>query len=315
MSGFFSDRRKPGWLAIVTHGKQLTLAHVVRGLGVRPEICLLESFRVETTELEALQRLRSARGLKTYACTTLMPADEYQITQFDAPNVPPDERKEALRWALKATVDYPLESACVDSIDIPIDGAGRQTGVFAVSAAESCVRARATLFDGAGIPLQAIDIAELAQRNVAALLEEKNRGLVFLRLDETGGLLTLTFHGELIATRRIDVSAVHLSDSDAGRRDLQMERLVLELQRSLDNFDRQHSFISISKLVLATSPAVEGIAALLRESIYLPVHEMDLASVIDFPAVPELREPRYQASSLLAIGAALRTAGGNGVRA
>jgi hypothetical protein len=34
---------------------------------------------------------------------------------------------------------------------------------------------------------------------------------------------------------------------------------------------------------------------------------MDLAQVMDFPAVPELRDPQCQAKNLLLIGAALRT--------
>ena len=41
------------------------------------------------------------------------------------------------------------------------------------------------------IVLDAVDIPELAQRNVAALLEDQNRGLAFLRIDETGMMLTL----------------------------------------------------------------------------------------------------------------------------
>jgi hypothetical protein len=36
---------------------------------------------------------------------------------------------------------------------------------------------------------------------------------------------------------------------------------------------------------------------------------MSLSSVMDFPAVPELRDTQYQAKNLLAIGAALRTQG------
>lgn len=308
MSPFSSVRRKPGWLAVLPQGKQIALAHVVRGVGPCPEICLLESFAVETNELAALQRLRSARQLKAYACTTLMSSGEYNIAQLDAPNVPKEERKEALRWTLKGMVDYPLESACIDVLDIPLEGAGRQATVFAVSASENAVRARAGLFDEARVPLEAIDIPDLAQRNVAALLEDENRGLAFLRLDETGGLLTLTFHGELIAVRRVDISAAQLAASDSDRRTQLVERLILELQRSLDNFDRQYSFISISKLVFALYPRVEGLASVLGESIYVPVQEMDLASVMNFPAVPELRDVQCQARNLLVIGAALRTA-------
>jgi MSHA biogenesis protein MshI len=309
MLSFLSVRREPGWMAVLPLGDRIALAHVVRGAGVRPEVRLLDSFRVEGSEVEALRRLRGARQLKAHACTTLMAAGQYALSQMDAPNVPVTERKEAVRWALKGLVDYPVDRACVDVLEIPLEGgsAGRQPSVFAVSAAEAAVVARALPFVEAKVPLAAIDIPELAQRNVAALFEDENRGLAFLRLDESGGLLTLTFHGELIAARRAEISATLLSDGDAERRAQAMERLVLELQRSLDNFDRQYSFIPISKLVVAAYPPVYDLASSLAESLYVPVVPMDLAQVMDFSAVPELRDAPRQAMNLLVIGAALRT--------
>lgn len=309
MLPFLSVRREPGWLAVLPQGDRIVLAHAVRGPGVRPEIRMLDSFAADQGEIKALQRLRTSRKLKSYACTTLMKSGEYTIAQLDAPNVPPAERKEAIRWGLKGMVDYPVESACIDLLDIPTDGAGagRQASVFAVSAAEQAVRARIRSFDEAKVPLAAIDIPELAQRNVAALFEDENRGLAFLRLDSSGGMLTLTFHGELIALRRVEVSAAQLSEGNDERRVQVMERLVLELQRSLDNFDRQYSYIPVSKLVVAAYPQVENLAASLGENLYVPVQEMDLAQVMDFPAVPELRALPHQAMSLLVIGAALRT--------
>jgi MSHA biogenesis protein MshI len=309
MLSFLSVKREPGWMAVLPLGDRIALAHIVRGAGARPEIRMLDSFRIESSNVEALQRLRTARRLKAYACTTLMAAGEYTLSQIDAPNVPPAERKEAVRWALKGVVDYPVDRACVDVLDIPMDGAaaGRQASVFAVSAAESAVQSHIRPFAEAKVALAAIDIPELAQRNVAALFEDENRGLAFLRLDEAGGLLTLTFHGELIAARRVEVSATQLTDSDAGRRAQAMERLVLDLQRSLDNFDRQYSFIPISKLVAVAYPLVDDLASALTENLYVPVVPMDLAQVMDFPAVPELREAQSQAMNLLVIGAALRT--------
>jgi MSHA biogenesis protein MshI len=309
---FLSVRREPGWMAVLPFGDRIALAHVVRGAGVRPEIRMLDSFALESGEVDALRRLRSARHLKSYACTTLMAAGEYHLSQIDAPDVPLAERKEAVRWALKGMVDYPVDRACIDVLDIPMDGAaaGRRAGIFAVSAPEDAVQARARAFAEAKVPLAAIDIPELAQRNIAALFEDENRGLAFLRLDASGGLLTLTFHGELIAARRVEVSATQLVDSDAGHRAQAMERLVLDLQRSLDNFDRQYSHIPISKLVAAAYPPVAELASALAENLYVPVVPMDLALVLDFPAVPELREPASQAMNLLLIGAALRTDGG-----
>ena len=311
MLSFPTARRKPGWLALIPQGGEITLAHVVRRRDLRPEVCLLDRFSVETNELAALQRLRSARSLKSYACTTLMSDGEYNLTQVDAPPVPREERKEALRWAIKEMVSYPVDSACLDVLDVPNTGLpqGRSAGVMVVSAAEQAVRSRVAPFVAAKVPLAAVDIPELAQRNIAALFEDENRGLAFLRLDDNGMMLTLTFHGELIAVRRGEMNTQQLNSTDPEQRARVIERLVLEVQRSLDNFDRQYSHIPISKVVLACHPAVENLVNELVESIYVPVREMDLSSVMDFPSIPELRNPLAQAKSLLALGAALRTDG------
>ena len=308
MSLSIAARRKPGWMAILPQGDWVTLAHVVCEPNSKPEIRALDSFAVDTGLADALQRLRTTRQLKSYACTSLLGNGEYSITQLDAPQVPVEERKEALRWALKETVNYPLESACIEVLESGSEGgsAGRPAGVLVVSAAEQAVLSRVASFEAARVPLDALDVPELAQRNVAALLEDENRGLAFLRIDESGLLLTLTFRGELVAVRRGETTSLQLNDPDEDVRARVKERLVLELQRSLDNFDRQYSHVPISKVALATYPHVENLAAELGENTYIPVREMDLMPVLDFPAVPELRDPLCQAKNLLAIGAALR---------
>lgn len=309
MLPFLTGQRKPGWLALLPQGGRITLAHVVRSAGSRPEVRLLDSFAVEKNEVDALQRLRAARQLKSYACTTLLSEADYSLTPLDAPAVPRAERKEALRWAIKEMVSYPVDSACLDVLDIPSAGMppGRSAGVMVVSATEKSVLARVAAFEEAKVPLAVVDIPEMAQRNVAALFEDDNRGLAFLRIDENGMMLTLSFQGELIAVRRGETSTLQLNGSDADQRARVRERLVLELQRSLDNFDRQYSHIPISKVVLAAFPDVENLAAELGENIYVPVKAMDLSAVMSFPAIPELKDTQLQAKNLLAIGAALRT--------
>ena len=298
-------------MAVLPLGDRIALAHVVRGAGVRPEVRLLASFRVEVSEVDALRRLRTACQLKAYACTTLMGNGEYHVTQLEAPLVPQAERKEALRWALRDMVSYPLESACVDVLEVPNQALppGRSAGVLVVSAAEQAVRSRVAGFEKAKTGLDAVDVPELAQRNVAALLEDENRSLAFLRIDEAGMMLTLTFQGELIAVRSGVMNTLELNGGTQDQRVRVREHLLLDVQRSLDHFDRQFSRIPISRLILASYPPVENLAAELGENIDVPVQEMDLSSVMDFPVVPELRDRHCQAKNLLAIGAALRTAG------
>lgn len=309
MRPFLGSRRKPGWISILPQNGRVVLVHAVCLPGARPAIQWLENVATERGLTEALLRLRKVRKLDAHACTTLMAAADCTLTQLEAPPVPREERKDALRWALKDVVNYPVDSACIEVLDLPSEGlpAGRQAGVLVVSAAEQAVRACVAPFETAKVRLDVVDAPELAQRNVAILLADENRGLVFLRIDETGMMLTLTFHGELIAVRRSELNAAQLASEDAGQRERMIERLVLDLQRSLDNFDRQYGHIPVSKVVVASFPAVPGLVEELGRGIYVPVVAMNLNDVMDFAAVPELKEPDVQARYLLAIGAALRT--------
>ena len=311
MLPFVRSPGKPGWLSILAQDGRLTLVYAVRNPGGRPAVALLESYSLDTGVRDALRRLRSSRKLAAYRCTTLMGDGEYNVAQFDAPAVPKEERKEALRWSLRDLVDYPLEAACIDILDVPGDGLpGRVPPVLVVSAAESLVKARTVPFEEAGVPLDAVDIPELAQRNVAALFEQENRGLVMVRLGEHGLMLTLTYRGELVSVRRGEINTRQLVAEDSEQRARVRERLVLEVQRSLDNFDRQYSYIPVSRVVLAADPVVEALAAELAANVYVPVEELNLAAVLDLAGIPELRDVGGQARHLLAVGAALRSVRG-----
>lgn len=295
-----------GWMSVVRHGDRIDLAHVICPVGKRPEIKLCDSFRIEKSEADALSRLGQSRGLKRYRCAVLLGESDYRLVQIDAPAVPAEERVQALRWRLKDVVDFPVDDAAIAVADIPTEG-GRQASVFAVVAPASVVGERMALFHEKKIPLEAIDIPEMAVRNVAVLFEEPNRGLAFLALTQGDSLLTITCGGELFLSRRIEIDSNALATADEERRRQILERLALELQRTLDNFDRQYGFISVSRLLVASEFDSAGTVAGLVENLYLPVQAADLATVADFAGLPELRSAERQAQSLLAIGAALRS--------
>ncbi len=301
----FGVKFEGGWVSIVRSGDRLDLAHVIRSPGQRPQIRQCDSFRIEKDEADALSRLSQRCRLKQHRCATLLEEDSYRLVQIEAPAVPADERVEALRWRLKDAVDFSVGDAAIAVADIPTEGA-RQAHVFAVVAPSAAVGERMALFQQAKASLEAIDIPEMAVRNVATLFEEANRGLAFLAINENESLLTITCRGELFLSRRIETSASALAQADAERRGQLLERLALELQRTLDNFDRQYGFISVSRLLVAAEHDCAGSTAALAENLYLPTQAADLTQVLDFDALPELRAPERQAQVLLAIGTALR---------
>lgn len=303
----FGVKLAEGWMSVVRHGDRIDLAHVIRRPGKHPEIARCDSFRIDKDEADALIRLAQSKDLKRHRCVDVLGEDQYRMLQVDAPAVPPEERVQALRWRLKDAVDFPVDGAAIGVADIPTEGS-RQAGVFAVVAPSAVVGERMSLFHAAKIPLEAIDIPEMAVRNIAALFEEANRGVAFLALTQGDGILTITYRGELYLSRRIEISTAALAEADPERRQQMLERLALELQRTLDNFDRQYGFISVSRLMVASEFDCAGTVAGLVENLYLPVLQADLAKVADFDAVPELRSAERQAQSLVAIGAALREA-------
>lgn len=307
----FVRKKRDGWLAVGFAPDRIDVAHVQRILGGKPRVIRLESYARSGDDAQALAVLGKKKELQSYRCTTLLQPGSYQMAQVEAPDVPPEEVREAVRWGLKDLLEFSVESATVDVAELPIPpAAGRKPPVLAVAADNAVIAPRMRMFDDSRLTLEAIDIPEMAQRNIASLLEDENRGLAMLTVDENGGMLTFTFRGELCVGRRIEVTSAQLQGADEERRQQLFERIGLELQRSLDNFERQYTAISVSKIVLGPVPAAPGLLEHLREYVYLPVVALDLTNLLDCAAIPELRQPEIQAERLVVIGAALRDDGG-----
>ena len=299
-----------GWLVASIDGDGICVAHIKHVQSAKPEVTFVKDYPVNQSSVPAeLEKIAKELQADRYQCATLLASGEYHIMSVEAPNVPPEELKTAIRWRLKDMLDYPADEATVDVLDIPVDKSAsvRAHSVYAVAARNSLIEQRQALFKQARIPLSAIDIPEMAQRNISALLEPEGRGIALLSFDAAGGLLTITYAGELYFTRRIDVTLQQLKQSDENARQATYDRVTLELQRSLDHLDRQYHFITLARLVLA--PLVEGgaeLQAYLAANLYMQVEILDLESVLDMTKAQELMQPELQQRYFVLLGAALR---------
>ena len=253
--------------------------------------------------LEGARDGRTVAELMSYG-TTLLRRGKYQLIQTDAVAGPPEEARETVRWKLKDQVDFPVDAAAIDLLPMPSDGRAAQ--VFAALSPESAVASLVQAFQRAKVPLAAIDLPEMSQRNLAALFEEGGRALATLIFDDEEGLLTFTVNGELLVVRHVEITARQLMAADTERRGMLFERIALDVQRSLDNFDRSYSSISLGHLLVAPIPGVDGFLDHLRTNLTVPVVALDLPGVLDLGEVPALLDPLRQFQCLRAIGAALR---------
>ena len=296
-----------GWTAVVFGADRIALAEVKRQREERPVVRSCDSFAREGSDLEVLKRLKNAKRLTSGHCTTLLWHGQYQLLQVDAPGnlpeeSPQEELREALRWRVKEMVDFSIDQAGIDVMSIPAQGS-RSQQFWVVAASHDVLRPRIQLFQDAKTSLAVIDIPELAQRNLSGLFEEENRGLALVAFEDKGGRLTITYRGELFMTRHIDVSAPELAGANASTLH---ERVLLDIQRSLDNFDRNFSAIPLTRLLVGPLPGGGAFIDYLAGNLSLPVAAANLADVLDIEATPGLADMAVQAAAWLALGAALR---------
>ena len=304
---FKKTKRTDCWLAIAPLGDGIAAAIVRRVAEARPRVELLQFFPGDGGA-DTLEKIGRELQANSQRCLTVLRGGEYQVFAVDAPNVPAKEVKDAVRWRLKDMIDFHIDDATIDVLAIPgaqATPARPSQSLFAVAARNSVIAQRQGQFAAAKIALSVIDIPETAQRNIAALVEPAGRALAMLSFGADGGLLTVTFGGELCLSRRIDVALVQLLDDDHDKRHASFDKITLEVQRSLDHFDRQFHAISLAQLVLAPSGA-SGLEEYLSSNLYTPVSTLDLADVLDLSATPELAGAARQQHLFLALGAALR---------
>lgn len=300
-----------GWLAIDCSQPTVHAVRVERDGDDVPCLTLMATADAPGTDGEVLARLRRAVGKKPHNCTTTIPTSQYQIMQLNAPPVPPSERNSALLWNIKDTLSFHVDDTLVQSMDIPADGSpiGHTRLLLVIAARRSSVVTRTQLIERAGFSLRAIDVAETCQRNISHLFEKPGRATALISFDDRGGLLTFTHRGELYATRRLDTNAADILAGAAGDGLLSQplyERVALEVQRSLDNFDRLFSLLSVDRLLIAPGPGMDALVSFLRPQILKPVALADLRDVLATADDVSLGNTVDQAPWFAAIGMALR---------
>jgi MSHA biogenesis protein MshI len=274
----------------------------------RPRLMLAE---VQPGEASAQQRLESmARHIRMRrrSVRILLDRAEYQLLQVDAPAVPAEEMKTAVRWQVKDLLRLPLDEVTLDVAPPPeAPAGGRRAMAYVAAASNDIVKQRMLGFRIFASDVEVIDIPEMAQRNIADRLEEQGRATAVLSVNAAGCLLTASREGTLYFTRHFDLPG-GLSENASERRE-QLDKLVLDLQRSVDVLEHQFSFLSVSALWLAPFAYADELLTLLIEHLYLPSRLIDLAAVFDCSHCSLPKLPTYQAALFHVLGLALRPAG------
>lgn len=297
----------PGWLVVELGERSVSLAHVVPD-GGRPAVQFAEERDWDPAEPKSLERVSREFGARRFQCTTLLRPEQYHILLVEAPAVKADELKAAVRWRIKDMLDYHVDDATIDVLDVPVPAGAAQRGhyMYTVAARNDTIRATIDRFAAAGIALAVIDVPDTAQRNVAARLENDQRAVVALTFDSYGGLITVNFAGELYLSRRLDITDTQLAGATEDARARLLDRVLVETQRSLDHCERTYPFFTLGRVVVGPLLDAAGLREHLAANLYLPVETLDLAQVVRLPAPAMSWTAAQQAKWLKLIGAGLR---------
>jgi MSHA biogenesis protein MshI len=298
-----------GWTALVPQGQRLRAAQVLPQVGQRPRVgwtwegAWPDAWSARREALAALQREHGAATRRVW----VLEREQYRVLTSEAPaELPPEAWRDALRWQLKGQVDFDVADAALDLLRVPSDrSVQRREQLLTVLSPRAGLRPLVAAAEAVRSPLQAMDIAETALRNLCARVAPEGRAQALLSFGAGQGSLVITHGDELVMFRQIDVAAEALSADDDARREAALDRTGLEVQRTLDSFDRVHSHLSLARLLVAPGAGMAALTEHLRTLTFVPVVPFDLAEALDCSAVPALAGAQASAW-LLPLGAALR---------
>lgn len=291
-----------------THMSIVSCQHHANG---KPKVGFAYIEQITLKEEASLKRLVTQLGLKSQPCNLVLNIDQYQLLQVDKPNVPESEIQNALGWTVKGLIDFQISDATVRGIEVPTDPQqpNRSPSMLAICAKNTLLAEITNRMMDAGFSLKSIDVQVLAQRNIASLLEQGERVVVLVSFLVKGCLITFSAKGELYHARFVELDRGYLYDQQGDLLASNLERLALELQRSLDSFDRQFPYLSVQRVIICPDKNSAKLVEDLKKALYLPVETFDLAEIVELPKGKDFSSLDKQSMLLAALGAALRSEG------
>ena len=187
----------------------------------RIEHCVYEKDGSPAAFARVLSRLPRARA----ATISVLDPAGYRLLLVEAPDVPADELRAAVRWRVKDLIDFHIDDAVFDVFEMPQHArGGAHRMMYAVTAKAEVVKREIERIEEAGLKLRVVDIPELSLRNIATLLESDQRSAALLYLSERRSTLLLVRQGVLYLTRHIETGVATLAE--AGRAAARSSRRV-----------------------------------------------------------------------------------------
>ncbi len=249
---FFKKKAKSSSrVGVVVSSDQLAVAH----MGERDGAPFLIGFervalKAERDAAKALAKMVKDMDLEDKQCSFVLNRKDYNLHLVEAPEVEPSELRAAVRWKIKDLLDMKVEDAAIDVFRVPEDAYRGREMVYVVASLKSRISNIVNMVTDSGLELAVIDIPELVMLNLTNHYVDDENGVAFLDLRRNGSTMNITRNGELYLSRRINTQ-LDPEVMQSPERESLKDRLVLEIQRSLDYYESQMGQEAINRMVIA----------------------------------------------------------------
>ncbi len=262
----------------------------------------------ESERSSLLAQLTKQHHLNNISCNLVLSSDEYQILQVEAPDVPKQELRAALRWHIKDLIDFHIDDAVIEHVSLQTDNTSGKQLIHVIASRKSVIQNYVDLMHAANCNLTTIDIAAMAVRNIIVnsdyAASHASIGIINVLGDSTR--ITVLLNKEIYIVRTSNIGAESLASiSDDSDNHPALDSLALELQRTFDYYDSHSRQASIERLFILNGQNIANLAPMIQQRLGIECHPMELQNFLHFEE-DEFAETMTE-NCLIAIGGALRT--------
>ena len=294
-------------ISLLPEGIAIALAEYGEANSVKLKHC---EFIPTSEQDQTLKSLVNEHKLTEFDCHLLLTSEHYRIVNIEAPVVPDNEMKEAIRWKLNDLIDFPADQAEIDFFGLPPSkNVSAAKMLSAVASDDAVLRTLIEPFLASELDINVINIQEMALRNLAVLLPENDRGIALLHLQKHSGMIVIQKDGIIYLSRKLNTGFEQLElSSDEGESDSSpsshLYNLGLEIQRSLDYVESFYGLPPISGIaVIPMDRNTHELLNFLNSNQGLTARIMDISTILELDF---LLNDSTQSQCAPVIGATLR---------
>lgn len=270
----------------------LMLAVINLNNEAKPELSICEYHETENPSA-TLSELVKTYSLQGKPCSVMLHNTDYNVLLLESLPVPETEMRQALQWRVKELITTPLADTLIDYFPMPAQTGGKPKTLNVIVSKKSQVEKLIETVRTVGLQPEIVDIPELAFRNIANLFSKENQCNALVYIVYGMSQLTITRDDMIYLTRRLGFDSHRKSErrgasptktndeATLSSERSELERLLLEVQRSFDYFQSQLRQTPPKKLLVASLEFPNtDLLGFLTEQLPCEVELFDLNSVM-----------------------------------